>query len=58
MVNSLGRSSGLWFVLLPAPSHPPSGQWQYRVSSPFTAAGPRGIHTLFPYPGIIIVGAQ
>jgi hypothetical protein len=27
-------------------------QWLLRVSSPFTAAGPRGIRTLFPYPGV------
>ena len=27
-------------------------QWQSRVSSPFTAAGPRGICTLFPYPKV------
>ena len=27
-------------------------QWHSRVSSPFTAAGPRGICTLFPYPGV------
>jgi|CXWL01.1.fsa_nt_gi hypothetical protein len=58
MVNSLGRSSGSWFILLPAPSHPPGGQWQYRVSSPFTAAGPRGIYTLFPNPRIIFLEAQ
>src|SRR5262249_17530940 len=30
------------------------GQWRWRVSSPFTAAGPRGIHTLFPYPEIMM----
>ena len=28
------------------------GQWRLRVSSPFTAAGPRGTCTLFPYPGV------
>ena len=28
------------------------GQWHSRVSSPFTAAGPRGTCTLFPYPGV------
>jgi hypothetical protein len=28
------------------------GQWHSRVSSPLTAAGPRGIYTLFPYPGV------
>ena len=27
-------------------------QWPSRVSSPFTAAGPRGHFTLFPYPGV------
>ena len=27
-------------------------QWLLRVSSPFTAAGPRGTCTLFPYPGV------
>ena len=32
-----------------------TGQWRGRVSSPFTAAGPRGICTLFPYPEIINV---
>ena len=79
MVNSPGRSSGSWFTLLPAPSHPireallvvreaqsnpilrdtlheirftPTRQWLSRVSSPHTAAGPRGTCTLFPYPGI------
>lgn len=79
MLNVPGRSSGSWFVLLPAPSHLNSDersvmgderralalfdlslvtghsslsfrQWRWRVSSPFTAAGPRGICTLFPYP--------
>lgn len=30
-------------------------QWPSRVSSPFTAAGPRGIRTLFPYPETINV---
>ncbi|TKS62870.1 MAG: hypothetical protein EWM73_02037 [Nitrospira sp.] len=30
-------------------------QWHPRVSSPFTAAGPRGSYTLFPYPGVTIV---
>ena len=55
MVNYPGRSSGSWFVLLPVPSHPQTGQWRWRVSSPFTAAGPRGIRTLFPYPEIINV---
>jgi hypothetical protein len=30
------------------------GQWRWRVSSPFTAAGPRGIRTLFPYPEIMM----
>jgi hypothetical protein len=52
MLNVPGRSSGSWFVLLPAPSHPCTGQWRWRVSSPLTAAGPRGIRTLFPYPKI------
>jgi hypothetical protein len=32
-----------------------TGQWRRRVSSPLTAAGPRGISTLFPYPNITIV---
>ena len=32
-----------------------TGQWRRRVSSPLTAAGPRGIYTLFPYPNITIV---
>ena len=50
-----GRSSGSWFILLPVPSHPSTGQWRRRVSSPLTAAGPRGISTLFPYPNITIV---
>ena len=31
------------------------GQWRWRVSSPLTAAGPRGICTLFPYPNMTIV---
>ncbi len=68
MVNSPSRSSGSWFTLLPVPSHPGSSQlsaisfrpdadgfprqWYSRVSSPFTAAGPRGSCTLFPYPGV------
>jgi hypothetical protein len=47
-----GRFSGSWFALLPVPSHPRRGQWHSRVSSPFTAAGPRGTYTLFPYPGV------
>src|SRR5690349_1258029 len=54
MANSPGRSSGSWFVLLPVPSHPSNGQWRWRVSSPLTAAGPRGIYTLFPYPKIMM----
>jgi len=29
-------------------------QWLFRVSSPFTAAGPRGRFTLFPYSGGIM----
>jgi hypothetical protein len=29
-----------------------ASQWHLRVSSPFTAAGPRGFYTLFPYPGV------
>lgn len=61
------RSSGSWFDLLPAPSRryfrhrrllfqqrqvtDLIRQWQPRVSSPFTAAGPRGIRTLFPLTG-------
>ena len=55
MVNSSGRSSGSWFALLPAPSHP-VGQWSSQVSSPFTAAGPRVNCTLFPYPKVTMVG--
>src|SRR5690242_5313207 len=31
------------------------GQWSSRVSSPFTAAGPRGLRTLFPDPRVIMV---
>ena len=55
MVNYPGRSSGSWFVLLPVPSHPSNRTVALAGSSPFTAAGPRGIHTLFPYPEIINV---
>ena len=29
-------------------------QWLFRVSSPLTAAGPRGSCTLFPYSGVIL----
>ena len=32
-----------------------TGQWRRRVSSPLTAAGPRGICTLFPCPNMTIV---
>jgi hypothetical protein len=56
--TSLSRSSGSWFTLLPVPSHLARRyrladglsrrQWRRRVSSPLTAAGPRGIFTLFP----------
>ncbi len=49
----MGRFSGLWIVLLTTPSRPwknqDSGNYVW-LSSPFTAAGPRRILTVFPKP--------
>lgn len=45
-----GRSSDLRIVLLSEPSRlGPPRQWSYRISSPFTAAGPFPILTGFPF---------
>ncbi len=43
------RSSGFRFILLAAPSHPHRTVASVQVSSPVTAAGPRRIHTVFPF---------
>jgi len=44
-----GRSSDSRIILLAAPSRP-IGQWVVlRRLSPITAAGPRRIHTVFPF---------
>ncbi|GKS58781.1 hypothetical protein YTPLAS18_23080 [Nitrospira sp.] len=52
-VLDLGRSSGFRaaYTLAYAPLLPAlNEQWLQRSSFPVTAAGPRGILTLFPYP--------
>jgi len=48
--TSSGRSSDLRINLLSAPSHfACAKQWLYRISSPFTAAGPFPYFTGFPF---------
>jgi len=43
-----GRSPGLRFILEPRLPTEIFRQWPMQLSSPFTVAGQRGIHTLFP----------
>ncbi len=56
MVNSPGRSSGSWFVLLPVPSHPPERTVVITGFVPIYSGGTaRDLHPL-PLPRKLNVG--
>ena len=56
MVNSPGRSSGSWFTLLPAPSHPIDRTVVFAGFVPIYSGGTaRDLHPL-PLPGVTMCG--